>query len=974
MPDHDQFVDQIRAFVQAVDQTRTPALEALAAAYAEACGEVGRRLAKCHRLLQQGLRSEAIQLAEIQPRVLDLIAALDFPERAAWDEIVQMYGLPQAPAIPAESASFLNEAYAEEDPILDLLRTHRRLALARSALPARIEVMRKLAARDANNPIWHEDLQAFEKVRFAEIQRESNQAAKDHDLDTIVRLLAELEDQKWAEPPPDSLLQPIRKLHAQFQGRRKRAMLTDIETQLNDAFAAFDPIRGRVARDRWRALSETVGLRADDPVLDRVAPALRWLESQDRQVQVDRRREEALRELDALLASPDRVGVKALEQLGGELLGLQGDLPESLAPRYHARLTEERARETRRRAWIIGGAAAASILVLTTIGGVYRSHARTDRAVRAATAVADMLELGELDQASEFLDKLTKTDASLVEAPEFADSLARLKTAQEKEVARSLQFDQAIRLADQAPAEQEKPESLESARALARLATEKAAVDQRTQTRRAAFLEDRARREAALRPRLQDLTDKADKVRGEFYLQGNIGEPSRFLAPLIELQTQSRTLNAETEHVGDELQGQAKALAKKIEDLSADLDKRQRSAAIEDQLTSRVAYAPDALFDPDGYADLLSGHGKLLPDASRIKEVETVSQEAKIWKSVVAWAKLVDRWEKEGSDLTPAQARARLDDCTKFVTDHPGFPAMSTAEKYKAHLEAAAHDPKDPASPIGRIRALLADTVIDSIWLVKVQPGPKAGVEGYYLTKKPPEGSNMLRYIENFDGRERTKAVVPQFIKYSDWSPQTQLATRYKPRLAAELTPKAWDDVMLALLADVRNDPQMDALLKMVLMKKITVSAMAGSLSLRKALGPTHAALDQSDVDTNVSWMDPASADANRLRPRAESLVTSLLPPHDDAVKMAQEERLSIDGILKESPRPVGWLMNRNTQWSIRTGKALPQDGPLWAAVPVGESQAVWKQVGMLQKGVAKVDPSAAEARAEGRPVFVLSK
>ena len=84
---------------------------------------------KCQRLLQQGLRSEAIQLAEVQPRLLDAVASLDFPERGAWDELVQMYGLPEAGEVPGRGAAFLNEAYAEEDPLQDLLRTHRRLAL-----------------------------------------------------------------------------------------------------------------------------------------------------------------------------------------------------------------------------------------------------------------------------------------------------------------------------------------------------------------------------------------------------------------------------------------------------------------------------------------------------------------------------------------------------------------------------------------------------------------------------------------------------------------------------------------------------------------------------------------------------------------------------------------------------------------------------------------------------------------------------
>jgi hypothetical protein len=64
MADHQQIIEQIRGFLQASDQTRNERLESMALAYSEACAEVNQRLGRCQRLLQQGLRSEAIQLAE----------------------------------------------------------------------------------------------------------------------------------------------------------------------------------------------------------------------------------------------------------------------------------------------------------------------------------------------------------------------------------------------------------------------------------------------------------------------------------------------------------------------------------------------------------------------------------------------------------------------------------------------------------------------------------------------------------------------------------------------------------------------------------------------------------------------------------------------------------------------------------------------------------------------------------------------
>src|SRR5947209_5297460 len=104
MTDPHQIVDQIRTVLHSGDPARNGQLAGLASAYAEACQEVTQRLGRCHRLLQQGLRSEAIQLAESEPKLLDAVAALDFPERAEWDDLVQMHELTAAPRLPIEPA------------------------------------------------------------------------------------------------------------------------------------------------------------------------------------------------------------------------------------------------------------------------------------------------------------------------------------------------------------------------------------------------------------------------------------------------------------------------------------------------------------------------------------------------------------------------------------------------------------------------------------------------------------------------------------------------------------------------------------------------------------------------------------------------------------------------------------------------------------------------------------------------------
>ncbi len=207
---------------------------------------------------------------------------------------MQIYELPVAPKLALEQAEALNEAYAEQDPLEDLLRRHRRLALQRAPLRSRISVMRKLAAQDALNPIWNDDLRTFEKARFREIQAEAAFAAQSRNVPALCQLLAEIDQQTWVEAPPKTLVQALRKADAQLRGEQTRAALTEVNTRLNAAYAAGDPIRGRLARQDWIALTSAAPLDPHDPIWERVRDALTWLDDQDRNDALDHAHDEAV--------------------------------------------------------------------------------------------------------------------------------------------------------------------------------------------------------------------------------------------------------------------------------------------------------------------------------------------------------------------------------------------------------------------------------------------------------------------------------------------------------------------------------------------------------------------------------------------------------------------------------------------------------------------------------------------------------
>ena len=245
MPDYHQIVDQIRAFVQSTDQTRPPAGRVWRRLMPRRVGRSSQRLVRCQRLLQQGLRSEAIQLAEVQPRLLDAIAALDFPERGEWDEVVQMYGLPRL----QDSRSMSLRSSTRPMPWRTLSRTCcGTIAACPGAAPsARIGVMRKLAAQDPNNPVWTEDLRTLRNEVPADPDgsRGSRETPR---CSAMGHFSANWTNRTGRSRLRRPLSRACVKSDAQFRGQQNRAILTDLETELNDAFSSFNPIRGRLAR------------------------------------------------------------------------------------------------------------------------------------------------------------------------------------------------------------------------------------------------------------------------------------------------------------------------------------------------------------------------------------------------------------------------------------------------------------------------------------------------------------------------------------------------------------------------------------------------------------------------------------------------------------------------------------------------------------------------------------------------------
>jgi hypothetical protein len=362
MTDYQRTVDELRSFLHATDQTYRDSLKKLAAEYSKACDEVNERLRRCEEYLQKGLRSEAIQFAQAEPILLEVVAALDIPEREQWEELSFLYGLQPPPRLRIETAEALNRAYAEEQPLEQLLRQHRRLALTGAGLVERLHVMRSIAAVDKENGVWSEDIAEFERARLQKMREELRRALSENDNDTLFARWDELQETPWRAPEAAEVTAFIE----QEVGRRKhlglRRGLERAAVKLAQAHASLDETTARSSRDQWSKLNSEARLAREDPLWRQAAPALQWLASLDRRQSEEFGLQAALEKLESALARD--VEVEELQELYYAARQYKRGMPVALEERYRQQIDGIKAVSTRKERYILAATFSAGAVVL----------------------------------------------------------------------------------------------------------------------------------------------------------------------------------------------------------------------------------------------------------------------------------------------------------------------------------------------------------------------------------------------------------------------------------------------------------------------------------------------------------------------------------------------------------------------------------------------------------------------------------
>lgn len=960
--DYQQLVDDIESLMASPAGLDPQSVGRLQGRFDLAIKSINARLRDCDQLLKKGLRNEALERGEIEPKVLDLVLIVDFPERDSWEDIVRQCGLTPVDLL-VSVAGDLKDASASEKPLADLKYQVRLHALAHSPLPIRISLMRKLAKADQNSTIWDEDLKVFEKARHNQLAGDCQAAIRSGNLTMLESLQEELQSPDWSIPPAKGFLKQVSEALVVLRRQQAREELQALEPDLTAAFAAFDVPRGRQVRESWKKLADVAALPASDSLIQSVMPAMQWLDEQDQQ---DHTQAAYAGAVAALTQALDKgAGRLALEQRYHALINIGLGIPDDLKQRLEDRL--KRLDREKRRALQLRIAVGLATVCLLVAASIYLiNDARFRSQVKAQVAVLQkLLDEKQLPDAEAHLLKLKTDHPRIAAAPAVQQLEGDLKVAQQKDAVRQLEFKNLIATARRDGVDQATfktipvaLETLSKAWDVAVYTSEKAEVKEVAklvedrQLNLQQFVDERFHTDLTLRSdeydRLKDSPlDNLTALKNLETAVKEIADREGVTAALSETKARPLIVNIEQAiQKGVKLQSEARF----IQELSASIGDRTKFLAQLERYTNQSEFA----------------------GTSRHNDFAKVAKsDLPLVGGFQSWTTFLEAlMRRDLTTIDGVTANKLRTDAEKLLKDHPGFSYAPQLQDIIAYLAKGAS--RERGSPT--MEQLVAKHMF-KVFSVRSEG------KRYYFALEPAKdatGSLSLKYFTDTEFKTTKQGRLASFDSDPGFkSPQmifegeaTEILSKLRDEKGAN-----WDLAFIEMLGKLYNSPHMDPIVKTQLIPFTLRAAGDGSSFLPKRLEKVKTEIDRENLNPSANWVFPDDQEAAQVRTRAETVLKRLA--NDLAnIKPLQAEASQA---LESMKRPkfdlryvwTGWMYrDQSNRWTctFRGNAPLNQSGDLYVLSKSAAGEIGFIKVGQIQQGQTQLENTA--ELVEGRPVF----
>ena len=1019
MIDYADMTEAIRAFIGSTDPRQDQAMTDLAAAYATACKEANDRLRRCVDFIRRGMRTEAIHLADLQPVLLDAVAALDLPEWAKWTQVCASYSMKSPPRLLLEAAQELNEAYAAEQPLAPLLERHRVLALGRAPIRERLAVIQQLAAMDPATVLWEEDLKTFGAARLREIRREAAAAYRSADIDQLARLADEVAAGTWEGGVPNDVKATLRNATGALARRNGVESLRALLPELEAAHGAMAFDEARSLLERWQRIAadsglDGVGLLPEDiQLLQRVEPVRQWV-AREQQRRVSAEQFEA-----ACSALSDAVRRRApnetLLRLHQEAGAFGEPVPQALEEGVHAVMAARKRAIRVKRVSI-----AAAVVVVLLLGGIginrlARDYSEGMEADRWRQGIQAKLDERDPQEAERLWSKLSsdapklalRADLRAVQAT-VEQTLAKVTASRDSfhghvnaAVGHARQAGALLGLdpttlpttgpvgiagaggSISAPANPLPPAKEELAQADAELGAAKDSLDTlrnlvRCDDEQVLFASS-ADQVSGVRRQWQGKVDAAferrvDALRASVQLDRTGAQAEEWRLEVAHLRAAPDVSPGVVARL-DEID---RGLAAAAEVRTAG----QREAALRQRQGLALAHL-GACQTPDELAAALNQFATDFPSAPQAADFRKAAADATLWASVKAWSTTAEHLRTGhdsaalGADDASA-AKEKLAVVDDYLKTWPDSALKDAASAYREGLAAALLTLDGDASVPRAISRLMGRDFMQ-LNALHLKDGTLYYLVGDGKLREGVPGKLAFDSVVSYD--MQTQASLVAISQLTDPkpgpSPQKALAAAVQQQLDARGTP--WDLLGLRVARSLIDDPKTDPILRLLLTHEVLMSTAsgAGQSYLSGALTDLTDPIDVQAGDkplAAVAWMKPGDTDADAIRLRCSQIGRDLserLARADTAIVAARRGNLrAVD--LSISATAV--VVRESGAWRAITAAPPRGEADVLALSPPSTPVRTLIRVGSVTGGKLQLDAKAMEGVPEGSLVFLCKR
>jgi hypothetical protein len=936
VPDIRSIVDEIRFYLESNEAEMTEAVRQTAKDYAGVCRDTNFRLRRCGEFLNRNLRAEAIQFAEADPDLLEVVSTLDFAGREKWDQVVSMYSLTPVEPLLMEIAEALNEAYALQEPVKKLLDKHRFLALMRAPIKQRLAVLWKLVEQDPTLGTWETDACEMERVRLREIESEARDAVKRSDAQRLQSIAAELAEGKWIEKIPQNLKTAVQESSRKLTRVDARGRVEELVARMEAALADGNLVNARKLKAEWNELQRAAGLDGFDPISQRASPMLQWIAEEDTKYEARQKWEKAEASFRNVL-DDEQAERSELERARAALARIDGAMPPPLEQRFHDRVSRIERSEKRRKLAVIAGALAAAIAVALVTGLLIRMALRNAEATRLAQSVSQLVKDDKLAEARQVADE----HHDLAGAGRWDAAIKELTDAEKRETDRVAQFSALTISIRDAQSYDDALSQLDRMGQLAKTDDEKATIDSRRAEWEGQHKKDLQAKTKSIQDKIDAVTDalgRAKKMRDQAPRTGDLSTLLSDLSALLpEIAGRLTTLSKETGGPASEYGARVKLFENELKGLQDFVSmENQKGSAIETIRKGSVIRPTEAgsVKLVDDYIAALADFTKSFPDDPRKDDFQEVRKEAPVYRAICAWQYLLGQWKT----LMPAdvdEVRKRVTQCSEFLTKYPTSPVTPVAKQYSDFVQAMARR-EELATKLNKV---FGGELMENVHFFVEKKD-----DSIYYVKGPVDFSGKefanIHYLCGFQNETKVKTIRTSDLKTGVSTPaaQSALSTKALDKLA-KLSLANWEATIGQLSQFVLDTQGLDEFLKYALLRYVLEYGASGSELLNADLQKPQSLLRRGP-DLSMRWMVPKDVSAKNARSSAGQLVARITDL-DKVWPLAEEKRQQLGKAVFCRCQFIGTLAHGMdgqwrcaTQWTPEGNYELlvpmpgPNDGP----------------------------------------------